>query len=572
MFGYHGRSIPGHDPSMKTTGGMMYHQYDGMSTVSELTDRHGDVIERYRYDAFGGINAGITAPYNVSSYTGHQFDQDAGLIDMQARFYDASVGRFLQEDTYQGTIDQPLSQNRYAYVMNNPMKYWDPTGRTAEPIQHYGEIPQEVLDRQSFIEERVAGVHRVAGWEYRYQDYAIDTRPENYKERTTNKAKIITWDEVKEETWYYRAEHIWDRWWFGGIGGDYLEQSGTFEDHEYHRTSRSPNETVITAEEMMETNFEKILAESGTLLGVRSAVFNSITTSHVSQQYVNEIGNTGPMHTRDILEGTTYLSSGYGNWNKIGQYTQKSFNSFGNIGKSVYDGLVERNRNKSNSVYDFTNYITSGVSGGFYTGLNDRAKKMMDSPYDFMNWASMGLVETVDQAIFPEKPLSEEHWLSSLNVVTIGMGTGLTSSLMKSSTSTLPKNMSIKVGNKDTFRYTKPTKNLRVDLQFFGKGKVNPTFSQKDIRYTQDSIKKSFKDGGTVDDLATGLKNGSVNKNDIPAIRVFQHTDGNMYSLDNRRLYAFKQAGIDPPQVWAPNDLVQKQIGWKMTTKIMARV
>jgi hypothetical protein len=110
-----------------------------------------------------------------------------------------------------------------------------------------------------------------------------------------------------------------------------------------------------------------------------------------------------------------------------------------------------------------------------------------------------------------------------------------------------------------------------LDLQFFAKdtakGKGNPTFSQKDIRYTQESIKKSFKDGGTVDDLAAGLKNGSVNKNDIPAIRVFQHTDGNIYSLDNRRLYAFKQAGIDPPQVWAPNDLVQKQIGWKMTTK-----
>jgi hypothetical protein len=67
--------------------------------------------------------------------------------------------------------------------------------------------------------------------------------------------------------------------------------------------------------------------------------------------------------------------------------------------------------------------------------------------------------------------------------------------------------------------------------------------------------------------LATGLKNGTINKNDIPPIRVFRHTDGNIYSLDNRRLYAFKKAGIDPPQVWAPEDLVKEQIKWKMTTK-----
>ncbi|GEN46277.1 RHS repeat-associated core domain-containing protein [Alkalibacillus haloalkaliphilus] len=54
---------------------------------------------------------------------------------MQARFYDAKIGRFLQEDTYPGTLDNPLSQNRYAYVMNDPMNYWDPTGRIPEWVQ-----------------------------------------------------------------------------------------------------------------------------------------------------------------------------------------------------------------------------------------------------------------------------------------------------------------------------------------------------------------------------------------------------------------------------------------------------
>jgi hypothetical protein len=44
MFGMHGLSNPAHDPALKTTGGMLYYQYDGTRAVSEVTDRHGDII------------------------------------------------------------------------------------------------------------------------------------------------------------------------------------------------------------------------------------------------------------------------------------------------------------------------------------------------------------------------------------------------------------------------------------------------------------------------------------------------------------------------------------------------
>ncbi|MBS3682283.1 hypothetical protein KGF86_18995, partial [Ornithinibacillus massiliensis] len=40
---------------------------------------------------------------------------------MRARMYDPTTARFIQEDTYAGTLDNPLSQNRYSYVMNNPV-------------------------------------------------------------------------------------------------------------------------------------------------------------------------------------------------------------------------------------------------------------------------------------------------------------------------------------------------------------------------------------------------------------------------------------------------------------------
>lgn len=42
--------------------------------------------------------------------------------------YDPKVARFLQEDTYIGILDDPLSLNLYVYCANNPLIYYDPTG------------------------------------------------------------------------------------------------------------------------------------------------------------------------------------------------------------------------------------------------------------------------------------------------------------------------------------------------------------------------------------------------------------------------------------------------------------
>jgi hypothetical protein len=53
---------------------------------------------------------------------------------MNARWYNPGTARFMSEDTYPGDFSQTQTLNRYAYVMNNPVNQWDPTGHMAEDL------------------------------------------------------------------------------------------------------------------------------------------------------------------------------------------------------------------------------------------------------------------------------------------------------------------------------------------------------------------------------------------------------------------------------------------------------
>ena len=65
-------------------------------------------------------------------FTGQTHDIDTDLYYYNARYYDPTLGRFLQADSLIANVFQPQTINPYAYVLNNPLKYTDPTGH--EPI------------------------------------------------------------------------------------------------------------------------------------------------------------------------------------------------------------------------------------------------------------------------------------------------------------------------------------------------------------------------------------------------------------------------------------------------------
>jgi RHS repeat-associated protein len=66
-------------------------------------------------------------------FTGKERDAESGLDDFGARYYASTMGRFMSPDSsgYSG-LTNPQSWNLYAYTLNNPLRYVDPSGHTVE--------------------------------------------------------------------------------------------------------------------------------------------------------------------------------------------------------------------------------------------------------------------------------------------------------------------------------------------------------------------------------------------------------------------------------------------------------
>lgn len=78
-------------------------------------------------------------------------------------------------------------------------------------------------------------------------------------------------------------------------------------------------------------------------------------------------------------------------------------------------------------------------------------------------------------------------------------------------------------------------------------------------------MKATFRDGTSINDLAAGLRSGRINPESIPAIRIFEH-DGKLFTLDNRRLEAFRRAKVAiPVRMATPQEIAEE--AWKFTTQ-----
>ena len=116
----------------------MHRDYQG--SILAITDAAGAVLEKRLFDAWGAIvkvQDGAGNNLNVLTildrgYTGHEHLQSVGLINMNGRLYDPKLHRFLQPDNYVQDPSNTQNYNRYGYVLNNPLKYTDPSGEKCD--------------------------------------------------------------------------------------------------------------------------------------------------------------------------------------------------------------------------------------------------------------------------------------------------------------------------------------------------------------------------------------------------------------------------------------------------------
>ena len=60
----------------------------------------------------------------------------AGAIS-NARYYDPVLARFIQPDDIIPVLFNPQSYNRYSYVLNNPLRYTDPSGHWGQEVANW---------------------------------------------------------------------------------------------------------------------------------------------------------------------------------------------------------------------------------------------------------------------------------------------------------------------------------------------------------------------------------------------------------------------------------------------------
>lgn len=113
-------------------GTVTYVYTDPQGTPLAEADASGNITARFEYTPYGVPVASMGAAPDGVGYTGHVNDPETGLVYMQARYYDAEVGRFLSVDPVGPESGGIFYFNRYAYVKNNPVLNIDPFGKCAD--------------------------------------------------------------------------------------------------------------------------------------------------------------------------------------------------------------------------------------------------------------------------------------------------------------------------------------------------------------------------------------------------------------------------------------------------------
>ncbi|EMN83969.1 RHS repeat-associated core domain protein [Leptospira interrogans serovar Grippotyphosa str. UI 12769] len=125
---------------MPVTGMYFYHP-NHLGSITMITDGAGNPasgpepgVSFVSYEPYGSIIRNDSYGPDIFRYkfTGQVEDKETGLYYYKARYYEPTLGRFLQADS----VVMPTNvngMNRYMYVDGNPVSYRDPSGHISGP-------------------------------------------------------------------------------------------------------------------------------------------------------------------------------------------------------------------------------------------------------------------------------------------------------------------------------------------------------------------------------------------------------------------------------------------------------
>ena len=160
--------------AMKYNGTAYYYITNLQGDVMRIVDASQNIVTSYDYDPYGKVISatGTLANINPLRYRGHVYDWETGFYYLQSRYYDPTIGRFLNVDGYVSTGQGIIGHNIFAYCGNNPVINKDKTGQFFlnaaiqllkrwlngdGTTQYYGEktAPVKALKRSEKMQEKV---------------------------------------------------------------------------------------------------------------------------------------------------------------------------------------------------------------------------------------------------------------------------------------------------------------------------------------------------------------------------------------------------------------------------------
>lgn len=132
----------------------IYYTYkDYLGSILTVTNSTGTVVAAQNFDAWGRKRNPNDGSYNnilvnpdwlYRGYTGHEHLNELGLINMNGRMYDPVQGRMMSPDALINDQYNTQAFNMYSYVVNNPLKFVDPTGYTFDNWSEFMDVVNQL--------------------------------------------------------------------------------------------------------------------------------------------------------------------------------------------------------------------------------------------------------------------------------------------------------------------------------------------------------------------------------------------------------------------------------------------